>query len=117
MTKTPVTRPPIGDSTPEALFTTVLEKEPVMGIELKKAPPMFDKPIEIISCEASTRLVPAYALAMVTCSMSANRGRTMSADTSCFKTVIKLNSTGTPSVVFPEKLNGGNWNAGKPGTT
>lgn len=88
-----------------------------MGIELKKAPPMLDNPIEIISCEASTLLVPAYAFAMVTCSMRANSGRTITAEMSCFKRVSKLNATGTPSVVFPVKLKGGNLNGGKPGTT
>jgi len=49
MTKTPVTSPPIGVSTPEALFTTVLEKAPVIGMELMKDPAMFDNPMEISS--------------------------------------------------------------------
>jgi len=62
----PVTIPPIGDSTPEALFTTVREKEPVIGIELKKAPKIFENPMLIISWLASTLPLPAYAFAIVT---------------------------------------------------
>lgn len=61
-TSTPVNRPPSGVCTPDALLTTVREKEPVTGIELKKDPIKFDSPILMSSWLASTRSCPAIQL-------------------------------------------------------
>lgn len=46
--------PPIGVLTPEALFTALLLRDPVPGNAWTKELPIFDIPIAISSCVAST---------------------------------------------------------------
>lgn len=45
--------PPKGVLTPEALFTALLEKDPVTGIEWKNEPITLHNPRDSISCVAS----------------------------------------------------------------
>lgn len=52
-TKIPVIIPPIGVFTPDALFTAVLVKLPVVGIDLTKLPITLQSPTANISCVAS----------------------------------------------------------------
>jgi hypothetical protein len=59
ITRAPVYNPPNGVLTPEAEFTAVLEKDPVVGIELTKEPNILQAPSAIISWLASTGLPPA----------------------------------------------------------
>jgi hypothetical protein len=70
----------MGVATPEAWLTIVREKLPVIGMELQKAPMRFESPMVIISWVASTRDVPAMALAIVMCSMMARSGMTRRAE-------------------------------------
>lgn len=48
--------PPKGVLTPEALFTALLEKDPVTGIEWKNEPTTLHNPRVSISCVASSRI-------------------------------------------------------------
>lgn len=48
-TRHPVITPPIGVFTPEALFTAVLVKLPVVGIDREKLPKMLQSPKASIS--------------------------------------------------------------------
>lgn len=48
-TREPVTTPPIGVCTPDALFTAVLVKLPVVGIDLTKLPAKLQRPRASIS--------------------------------------------------------------------
>lgn len=48
-TRDPVIKPPIGVFTPEALFTAVLVKLPVVGIDREKLPKMLQSPSATIS--------------------------------------------------------------------